>query len=94
MEQAEASVTVDSERIRVTSWTFAPGQATGMHRHEFDYVVVPVSGGSFIVTAPDGAASELRQEAGQAYARQAGAEHNVANAGPQTAVFVEVELKT
>jgi len=94
MEQAEASVTVDSERIRVTSWTFAPGQATGMHRHEFDYVVVPVSGGSFTVTAPDGAASELHQEAGQAYARQAGVEHNVANAGPQTAVFVEVELKT
>jgi beta-alanine degradation protein BauB len=94
MEQAEASVTVDSERIRVTSWTFAPGQATGMHRHEFDYVVVPVSGGSFTVTAPDGAASELRQEAGQAYARQAGVEHNVANAGLQTAVFVEVELKT
>jgi beta-alanine degradation protein BauB len=94
MEQAEASVTVDSERIRVTSWTFAPGQATGMHRHEFDYVVVPVSGGSFTVTAPDGAASEMRQEAGQAYARQAGVEHNVANAGPQTAVFVEVELKT
>lgn len=93
MEQAEASVTVDSERIRVTSWTFAPGQATGMHRHEFDYVVVPVSGGSFTVTAPDGAASEMRQEAGQAYARQAGVEHNVANAGPQTAVFVEVELK-
>jgi quercetin dioxygenase-like cupin family protein len=94
MEQAEASVTVDSERIRVTSWTFAPGQATGMHRHEFDYVVVPVSGGSFTVTAPDGVASELRQEAGQAYARQAGVEHNVANTGPQTAVFVEVELKT
>ncbi len=94
MEQAEASVTVDSERIRVTSWTFAPGQATGMHRHEFDYVVVPISGGSFTVTAPGGAASEMRQEAGQAYARQAGVEHNVANAGPQTAVFVEVELKT
>jgi quercetin dioxygenase-like cupin family protein len=94
MEQAEASVTVDSERIRVTSWTFAPGQATGMHRHEFDYVVVPVTGGSFTVTAPDGAPSEMRQEAGQAYARQAGVEHNVANAGPQTAVFVEIELKT
>jgi quercetin dioxygenase-like cupin family protein len=94
MEQAEASVTVDSERIRITSWTFAPGEATGMHRHEFDYVVVPVSGGSFTVTTPDGAASEMRQEAGQAYARQAGVAHNVANTGPRTAVFVEVELKT
>jgi len=93
MAQAEASVTVDSERVRVTSWTFQPGQATGMHRHELDYVVVPVSGGSFTVTGPDGARSELRQEPGQAYARQAGVEHDVANAGPRTAVFVEVELK-
>jgi quercetin dioxygenase-like cupin family protein len=93
MAQAEASVIVDAERVRVTSWTFQPGQATGMHRHELDYVVVPVSGGSFTVTGPDGARSELSQEAGQAYARQAGVEHDVANAGPRTAVFVEVELK-
>ena len=93
MEQAEASVIVDSERVRVTSWTFQPGQATGLHRHELDYVVVPVSGGSFTVTGPDGARSELRQEAGQAYARQAGVEHDVANTGPAPAVFVEVELK-
>ena len=77
----------------MTSWTFQPGQATGLHRHEFDYVVVPVSGGSFTVTGPDGARSELRQEAGQAYARQAGVEHDVANTGPRTAVFVEVEPK-
>ena len=93
MEQAEAAVMVDSERVRVTSWTFQPGQATGMHRHELDYVVVPVSGGSFTVTGPDGSRSELRQEAGQAYARQAGVEHDVANTGPRPAVFVEVELK-
>ena len=93
MAEAEASVIVDSERVRVTSWTFQPGQATGMHRHELDYVVVPVSGGSFTVTVPDGARSEMNQEAGQAYARQAGVEHDVANAGPRTAVFVEVELK-
>jgi quercetin dioxygenase-like cupin family protein len=93
MEQAEACLIVDSGRVRVTSWTFQPGQATRMHRHELDYVVVPVSGGSFTVTGPDGASSEMRQEAGQAYARQAGVEHDVANAGPRTAVFVEVELK-
>jgi quercetin dioxygenase-like cupin family protein len=93
MEQAESSVTVDTGRVRVTSWKFEPGQATGMHRHELDYVVVPVSGGSFTVTAPDGTASEMRQEAGQAYARQAGVTHNVANTGQQAAVFVEVELK-
>ena len=92
MEQAESAVLIDTERVRVTMWKFAPGQATGAHRHEFDYVVVPVSGGTFTITAADGT-TELNQEAGQAYARQAGVEHDVANAGPQQAVFVEVELK-
>jgi len=92
MEQAESAVLIDTETLRVTVWKFAPGQATGVHRHEFDYVVVPVSGGTFTITAADGT-TELNQEAGQAYARQAGVEHDVANAGPQQAVFVEVELK-
>ena len=92
MEQAESEVLIDTERVRVTLWKFAPGQATGAHRHEFDYVVVPVSGGTFTITAADGT-TELNQEAGQAYARQAGVEHDVANTGPQQAVFVEVELK-
>jgi beta-alanine degradation protein BauB len=92
VEQAESTVLVDNERVRVTVWTFAPGQATGQHRHEFDSVVVPVSGGTFTVTAADGTA-ELNQRAGQAYARRAGVEHDVANSGPQRAVFVEVELK-
>jgi beta-alanine degradation protein BauB len=92
VEHAESTVLVDNERVRVTVWMFAPGQATGHHRHEFDYVVVPVSGGTFTVTAADGT-TELNQQAGQAYARQAGAEHDVANSGQQPAVFVEVELR-
>jgi quercetin dioxygenase-like cupin family protein len=92
VEQAGSAVLVDNERVRVTVWTFAPGQATGPHRHEFDYVVVPVSGGTFTVTGTGGTA-ELNQQPGQAYARQAGVEHDVANSGPQRAVFVEVELK-
>jgi beta-alanine degradation protein BauB len=92
MEQAESAVLIDNERVRVTRWKFAPGQATGVHRHELDYVVVPVSGGTFTVTAADGTA-DLNQEAGQAYARHAGVEHDVANSGPRQAVFVEIELK-
>ena len=28
--------------VMVTEWRFAPGAATGWHRHEFDYVITPV----------------------------------------------------
>ena len=42
---ATPTVFVDNERVRVTEWRFAPGAATGWHRHEYDYVVVPMLDG-------------------------------------------------
>jgi hypothetical protein len=56
-------------------------------------VIVPVTGGTFEVTAPDGGKHELTQEAGSPYLGQAGTEHDVVNAGAPSAVFVEIELK-
>ena len=93
MTSAKASTTVDDDSVRVTTWTFEDGQDTGHHTHQYDYVVVPVTGGSFIVTEATGATRELQQEAGVAYAGRAGTEHNVANSSGLTAVFVEIELK-
>ena len=94
MSRARALVTIDDDQIRVTTWTFdEAGDDTGDHVHEYDYVVVPVSGGTFAVTGPDGATRELAQQAGTPYVGTAGTAHNVANAGPGRATFVEVELK-
>ena len=78
--------------MRVTEWRFAPGEATGWHRHEFDYVVVPVVGGTLRLEAADGA-SETELVAGRSYFREAGVEHDVVNAGDGEVAFVEIELK-
>jgi quercetin dioxygenase-like cupin family protein len=94
MTSAEASVGYDDDRIRVTNWAFATsGASTGPHRHEFDYVVVPVTGGTFTVTSPDGSVRSMTQVAGSAYLGTAGTEHEVVSSGAVEAVFVEVELK-
>ena len=94
MTSARPLVTIDDDRIRVTTWIFdETGAETGDHVHEYDYVVVPVSGGTFAVTDPDGATRELGQHAGTPYVGTAGTAHNVANAGPGRATFVEIELK-
>lgn len=84
----------NNERVRVTTWTFAgDGDATGHHVHELDYVVVPLTGGTFTVVGVDGSASTMEQVAGTPYFRPAGAAHDVVNASGPAVSFVEIELK-
>jgi quercetin dioxygenase-like cupin family protein len=94
MTLAQATISVDDDRIRVTTWTFATDQAsTGPHRHEFDYIVVPVTGGTFTVTGADGSVRTMNQTPGTAYLGTTGTEHEVVNVSGQAVSFVEIELK-
>ena len=90
--KAVATVKVDNERVRVTEWRFAPGAATGFHRHEWDYTVVPMTTGNLAITGPAGD-SLATLVAGEPYFRPAGVEHDVRNANPHEFVFIEIELK-
>jgi len=88
---AVPTVQIDNGAVRVTEWRFAPGAATGHHRHEYPYVVVPMTSGRLTITGADGVATaELRS--GQAYTRPAGVEHDVRNANSFEFVFVEIEI--
>ncbi len=91
--RALATEQIDNARVRVTEWRFAPGAATGFHRHETDYVVVPMTTGRLKLIGPDGAETFAELSAGESYGRQAGVEHDVVNANDFEFVFVEIELK-
>jgi beta-alanine degradation protein BauB len=94
MGVAQHLVSADNDEVRVTTWTFAaPGAATGQHRHEFDYVVVPITGGRFEVVDVDGSVRMMNQVAGSPYLGSAGTAHDVVSAADHKAVFVEIELK-
>lgn len=89
---ASSTVQIDNDRLRVTEWRFAPGAATGHHRHEFDYVVVPLTTGQLRLVEPDGErVADLT--AGHSYYRDAGVEHDVINASPGEFAFIEIEIK-
>jgi quercetin dioxygenase-like cupin family protein len=89
---AVPTVQVDDERFRVTEWRFAPGAHTGWHRHEMDYVVVPMTTGPLRIRTKDGETTgDL--VTGRAYSRIRGAEHDVTNLNAFEVVFVEVEVK-
>jgi beta-alanine degradation protein BauB len=91
--RAVSTIQLDDPNVRVSQWRLPPGTATGHHRHELDYVVVPLTGGTLTLREADG--TRLAPlTAGVAYARGAGVEHDVANETGREIVFVEVELKT
>ena len=89
---ATATTQVDNAEVRVTEWRLAPGTATGHHRHEYDYVVVPMTTGVLTIVASAGR-SEAPITAGQSYFRKAGVEHDVRNESSREIVFVEIEVK-
>jgi quercetin dioxygenase-like cupin family protein len=85
-------VHIDNERVTVTEWRFAPGAATGWHRHAMDYVIVPVKDGTLLIVE-GGEERRAELKAGQPYFRKVGVEHDVINANDFDFAFVEVELK-
>ena len=93
MEQATSKIFVDNDRTRVSEWRFAPGAATGWHRHAYDYVVVPMRDGNLKLVTDGGNEQIAELKAGVPYFRNAGVEHDVINANDFEYVFVEIEFK-
>jgi len=91
--QAKSTVFIDNERTRVTEWRFAPGASTGWHRHEYDYVVVPLLDGKLALSTGDDASQVAELTAGVPYFRQVGVEHDVTNVNDFEYAFIEVEFK-
>lgn len=87
----DADCQIDNERARVTRHRLAPGAHTGFHRHEYDYVVVPVTPGRMRIV--EGGAEKFSDlTPGVSYFRPAGVEHDVFNGGDRELIFVEIEL--
>lgn len=92
-ERAVPTVFIDNDRVRVTEWRFAPGAATGWHRHDYAYVVVPLMTGQLKLVDAAGNATFAELKAGVPYYRDAGVEHDVINPNPVEFASVETELK-
>ncbi|QBE48844.1 cupin domain-containing protein [Leucobacter triazinivorans] len=89
---SHGDIQLENEHFRVTRWTIQPGGAIPMHRHEHEYVVVPLVTDTMHVTNADGSEIVAELVAGQSYTRPAGSEHRVENrTSDAPVVFVEVE---
>jgi quercetin dioxygenase-like cupin family protein len=90
--KASSHPQVETDRVIVTEWRFAPGAETGHHVHAHDYVVVPLTTGKLRLVEPEGT-REVDLQAGVSYARPKGVAHNVINANDYEFRFVEIEIK-
>jgi len=90
---AEPTVFIDNERVRVTEWRFKKrGDNTGWHRHEYDYVVVPLFDGNLEIDTGGGQRTTAPMKNGIPYFRELGVEHDVINGNDFECAFVEIEI--
>lgn len=92
-KKAKPTVQVDNARVKVTRWDFEPGAETGWHKHQVDYVVVPLTNGKLTAELPNGSKVENKLTVGASYARGVGVDHNVINTNEWPYSFIEIELK-
>ncbi|MGQ0677470.1 MAG: cupin domain-containing protein [Rhodospirillales bacterium] len=90
---AKCTVHVSNERVIVNEWRFAPGASTGWHRHEYDYVIVPIMDGKLRLLEPGGVTRDAQLQLGIPYFRKAGVEHDVVNPDDGEFAFIEIEIK-
>ena len=90
-EKAKATQFINNSITRVTEWRFAPGAATGWHRHELDYVVVPMTTGKLKLKS-DADEQVVELTSGVPYFKSKGVEHDVINVNEFEFVFIETEF--
>ncbi|MEH6725832.1 MAG: cupin domain-containing protein [Hyphomicrobiales bacterium] len=90
---ARPTILIDNARTRVTEWRFPKrGDNTGWHRHEHDYVVVPLFDGNLEIETAGGARNISVMQNGVPYFRALGVEHDVINGNDFECAFVEIEF--
>ena len=83
----------EDDRSRVIKYTLKPGEQTGWHTHELDYVVIYLTAGELTSHFADGTTKVFSYEPGKAGSYSAPVEHNAVNTGSTDVVGYEIEYK-
>ncbi len=92
-EVGQFSTLIDDDRTRITHWVLKPGQQTGWHLHDYDYVTIQESEGTLWLEHADGTERTVEYVPGTAAAISAPVEHNAVNIGDVDIVVTEIEYK-
>ena len=88
-----ATQIIDNPRVTVWDVRLAKGQATPMHRHDYDTVVVFPSGGAIQTRSGEGAGRVASHVAGAALFQSKGVTHSEEGASSEPTRAIVIELK-
>lgn len=83
---------IENDRVSVNHLFFPAKAQTKWHRHERDYVIVPMEDAVLKMESADGV-KDATLKRGQCYYRDQGVEHNVYNPNDFDVTLIEVEIK-
>ena len=84
---------IDDDRTRITQWVIAPGEQTGWHLHDYDYVTIQQSTGRLHLKYVDGSEKTIDYKPGTTRVNPAPVEHNATNIGDVDIHVLEIEYK-
>ena len=90
---ASHKVVLENDEMIVTHWVFKPGEHTGWHLHDTDYIPLQLSEGRLKFEFPDGTTSEVDYVPGTSSYVKAPLEHNAINVSDVDVVALEIEYK-
>lgn len=91
--EAQRSIAVENEWVRIPKVTVQPGHTTGFHVHAMNRVMVYLNEGGQTVEMEAGGKTEETWRAGQALWSPAIGRHRVIVSAPKPVTIVEIELR-
>jgi beta-alanine degradation protein BauB len=86
-------VIFENDAVRVWTFSVGPGGIKKMHRHDLDYVIVPMTGGKAEITTIEGKARLTEDKVGSIIWQDAGETHQLKNLNDHEYRNILVELK-
>ena len=88
-------ILLDNDTTRITFHRITPGQQSGWHVHDTNYVGYHIESAKLRYERSDGSIGEIKSEAGKSFFYEVGDgfEHNVTNIGDTDMVALEIEYK-
>ena len=93
-KRAEFIVLFEDQKTKITSWRFDPGDETGWHHHNYDYVTIQKSRGRLKLEREDGEVKFITYHEDKTDSYKAPIKHNATNVSNEEVRVIEIEYKT